>query len=264
MSDWLPNALWLDDAKELKLGGNAYVDCNCGAGRTLVINHRNNGYSAFCFRCDGKGWEEKGRMSIAEITAMNKLNEEARSFTSKIVLPKDFSADIPIAGRLWLYRASITESLIKKYNIGYSEELKRVIVPVYRYNKLVWFIGRAVFKGQEPKYLAPSENRDRILFQSGKLNKTIVVTEDILSAIRVGQLIGSVSLLGTKLSIEQLTVLMDYKVILWLDSDAAGRHAATKMAKELGMVTDVYDVCTKTDPKMLSKQEIHDVLKEYV
>lgn len=254
---------WLEIAKGLKLGGNTYIECTCGSGRTLVVNHRNNGYSTFCFRCDRKEWQPKGIMTIAEITAMNKLNKEASSFKSKIVLPEDFSTEIPIEGRLWLYRASITGSLIKKYNIGYSEKLKRVILPVYRYNKLIWFIGRAVHKGQKPKYLAPSENRDRVLFHSGspQRNTWVIVTEDILSCIRVGQVIDAVSLLGTKLSIEQTYQLMNFKVILWLDNDKAGCDATKKMEKELAMVTDVHKVVTEKDPKMLTNKEIHNTLR---
>lgn len=255
---------WLELAKSLKLGGHQYVDCSCGSGRTLVVNHRNDGYSTFCFRCDRKEWEPKGRLSIAEIQAMNKLNKEAKEFTSKIELPKDFTTEIPIEGRLWLYRASITESLIKKYNIGYSEGLKRVIVPVYRYNKLIWFIGRAVHKLQEPKYIAPSESRDRILFHSGVAKKIVVVTEDILSAIVVGKVTPAISLLGTKLSIEQLNVLMQYEIILWLDSDLAGRNANKKIARELAMVTDVHTVVTQEDPKMLTKQKIREVLSRWI
>jgi len=252
---------WLDIAKELKRGDGVYIDCDCGKGKTLAINHRSKGYSTFCFRCDRKDWHPKGRMSIAEITAMNKLNEEAKSFTSKIVLPKDFSLEIPLEGRLWLYTASISESLIKKYNMGYSERLKRVIIPVYRYNKLVWFIGRAVHKLQEPKYLAPSENKDDVLFYSGRIGKVAVVTEDILSAIRVGTTTPTISLLGTKLSTEQLGALMDTRIILWLDSDKAGRAAAKKMERELCMVTEVCKVVTKKDPKMLTNEEIKNTLR---
>lgn len=247
---------WLETAKSLKLGGHTYADCSCGNGKTLVINHRSKGYSTYCFRCDRQDWEPKGKLSIAEITAMNKLNEEAKRFKSKIELPRDFTTSIPLEGRLWLYRASITESLIKKYNIGYSEELKRVIVPVYRYNKLVWFIARAVHPLQKPKYIAPSESKDNILFYSGPCQDVVVVTEDILSAIRVGQVSTTISLLGTKLSSEQLAVLMDYTVVLWLDGDKAGRDAAKKLKRELGMVTTVYDVVTKRDPKLLSNYEI--------
>lgn len=252
--------MWLDQAKELRLGGHVYVDCDCGKGKTLVINHRNDAYTAYCFRCDRKEYHKKGQLSIAEIAALKKLNEEAEAFVSDIELPKDFTNDIPLEGRLWLYRASISESLIKKYRIGYSESLKRVILPVYRYNKLVWFIGRAVHTGQKPKYIAPSEATHGIIFKSGVAKKTVVVTEDILSAIRVGEITPAYSLLGTKLSTHQAKELMDFTVVLWLDSDLAGRNATNKMEKALGLVTDVYRVVTKKDPKMLTRQEIRDVL----
>lgn len=255
---------WLEVAKALKLGDRVYEDCACGKGRTLAINHRNKGYSTFCFRCDRKDWHPKGRLSIAEITAMKALNEEAKSFKSKIELPEDFSLDIPVEGRLWLYRASITESLIKQYRIGYSEKLQRVIVPVYRYNKLIWFIGRAVHKGQEPKYIAPSESKDKVLFYSGRVKDRVVVTEDILSAIRIGQVSPAASVLGTKLSMEQLTQLIDVDVTLWLDGDIAGRKASKSMEKDLSMVTSVRSVVTDRDPKMLTNKEIKDVLCELI
>lgn len=253
---------WLEIAEKLPLGKRIYVDCTCGRGKTLVINHRNEGYSTFCFRCDRKDWHYKGLLSIAQIEAMKVLNEQAKTYVSKIELPKDFTTDIPIEGRLWLYKASITESLIKKYKIGYSEELRRVILPLYRYNKLIWFIGRAVHIGQEPKYIAPSESRDAVMFQSGKLGSNVVVTEDILSAIRVGELVSAVSLLGTKMTIEQLDVLSNHKVFLWMDNDSAGWNATKKIERELSMVTDVVRIHTDHDPKQYTRNEMRDILKE--
>jgi len=259
---------WLKLAKELPLGHKSRIACTeCGtADKSLIINHSNKSYNAYCFRCGDNPFEMKGELSLAELAHIKELNENALKQRLPLSLPEDFTRDIPLAGRLWLYSGGLTESMWSAYGIGYSPNLERVILPVYKINtskELVWYQCRAIHKGQSPKYIQPSDSRDTVLFESaGKETDTrCVVVEDILSAIKVGRTRKAFSLLGTKITTPQTNTLSKYKeVTTWLDSDKAGVTGAYSIRKALQLVTEVRNVVTEKDPKCYSDKEIKEIL----
>lgn len=257
--------MWLDIAKELPLGHKTRVNCECGDGKTLVINHNIKGFSCHCFRCDVNEFIGKGKQTLEELARIKELNELSKE-ELPLQLPDDFTQDIPLHGRLWLYSGGITEPTWKQYNIGYSKKYDRVILPVYDNNKLIWYQCRALHEGQVPKYIQPSRGRESIVFTSkgGKNNGRAVLVEDILSAIRVGKHIRTYSLLGTKISTNQANILAKHShVTTWLDADKAGRVGAYKIRKTMSLLTEVTDIVTAVDPKKLSDKEIKEVLYGY-
>ena len=207
-------------------------------------------------------------MSIKELQRIKELNANALLNTYEIALPKDFTTDIPLQGRLWLYKGSISETTWKEYGLGYSKALERVILPVYRSGKdgpLLWYQCRAILEGQQPKYIQPSASRDTVLFKSrthGTHNRC-VITEDILSAIRVGKHTQAYSLLGTKITTSQANYLSKYdEVITWLDPDKAGVTGAYNIRKALQLITNVRNIVTDVDPKNLSDEQIKEQLND--
>lgn len=258
---------WLKVAQNLPLGHKTRIPCSkCGTDdKSLLVNHGNKAYNAYCFRCGQNPFQMKGEQSLAELKRIKELNHNA--YTQKLSaleLPSDYTTEIPLQGRLWLYKGSITESTWKTYGIGYSEKLQRVVLPVYNsIHKLVWYQCRAIHNGQSPKYIQPSSNRETILFQSlnsGNCKRAIVV-EDILSAIRVGKQQMAYSLLGTKITTAQANYLSKYsRVTTWLDPDKAGTKGAYNIRKALQLVTKVDNIVTDKDPKCLSDKEIREAL----
>ena len=265
-------AAWLEEAKRLPVGKHTRWQCECTNSRndkSSLITHSIKGYSLFCFRCDNTGFVGKGVQTLEELRKVKELNAAALATSRETLvnLPEDFVHDIPLNGRLWLYKAGITESRWKEKGIGYSPTLERVIIPVYTSTgELSWYQGRATLKGQLPKYLQPAMGREKILYEapctSDLIKNTVVVTEDILSSIVVSNVQTSVSTLGTKLSVEQCNKISEYQnVIVWLDSDKAGVNGSKKMVKQLSLLTDVHSVVTEKDPKFLTKQQIKEVLE---
>lgn len=256
---------WLETAKELPVNTKERIDCDCGTGKTMVVNHNVKEYSAYCFRCGRKEYEYKGMLNLMEIEQLRELDIIKSELTGNAVkLPLDFTTDIPLLGRLWLYKCGLTETKWRKYGIGYSERHKRVFMPIY--NKgLVWFQARALYADQQPKYLQPSANRESIMFiskPSKYVTNDIVICEDIMSAIRVGEHCTAVSILGTKITTAQVNRLLtgckkkQGNIITWLDSDQAGRQGAIELRKALSMFVEVHDIVTEKDPKLLSDSEI--------
>lgn len=258
--------MWKQIARELPLNGSVQIECpeNCGSGEKLSVNHSHKDYWCFCYRCGFTDREYKGKQTLAELQKIQELNKAAEQ-PLQLELPYDYSTDIPLEGRLWLYAAGLTEEQWRRHNIGYSRVLERVILPVYSAEgDLIWLQCRAVHYGQSPKYIQPARDRSTIMFSVSPDREDrdrVVLVEDILSAIRVGKHIPTVSLLGTKITTAQAAVLGDYsRVTTWLDSDVAGRRGAYKIRKTLGLVTEVDNVVTEVDPKELSDKEIRTIL----
>jgi len=234
-----------------------------------MVSHSLKSYNGFCFACDYKPFEMKGKQTLDELKELKRLNDEAKNTANArdITLPKDFTTDIPLEGRLWLYSNGITSKLRKKYNIGYSESLRRVMLPVNdTKGSLIWFQCRALLEGQKPKYLQPSGDKSSVLFQSksienGETSKEVILVEDIMSAIRVGDVQQAASLLGTKADTHQINFLSRYdKVYTWLDADKAGRRGSATIRQSLELLTECHDIRTEHDPKQYSKQQIRAIL----
>ena len=264
---------WLETARQLPLGHKTRVDCpECGENtntNAMMVSHSSKSYNGFCFACDHKPFEMKGKQTLEELTELKRINNESLQPTegARCELPEDFTEVIPLEGRLWLYSNGITDKLRRQYNIGYSARLRRVVMPVYdTEDNLIWFQCRALLKGQKPKYMQPSGDKGSVVFKS-TTNKssgtegTIVVVEDIMSAIRVGELANTISLLGTKANTNQINTLSRYStVITWLDSDKAGRNGSKTIRQAVGLLTNTKDIVTELDPKSYSKQQIETIL----
>lgn len=253
---------WLEVAKTIPLGQKTRIDCECGDGKTAIVNHGMQNYTLHCFRCSRTEYEWKGKLSLQELTAIRQINEEANK-PHPVTLPTDMTLDVPLQGRLWLYSCGISETVWRKYGVGWSDRLRRVILPVYKNNEIVWWQGRSVDSSIKPKYVQPSADRETLMFTSHGDSSVCVVVEDIASAIRVGEIITAHSLLGTSVTTSQLMQLGQYeKVIVWLDSDSAGRNGSYKLRRGLSLITDVIATETELDPKCLTPQQIKEHLEK--
>ena len=132
---------------------------------------------------------------------------------------------------------------------------------MYKNGELVYWQGRAVFDGQKPKYINPEVNKSNVLFKIHYSFDAIVITEYILSCIRISKFMSAATPIGTKLSTPQAVQLAMYKhVLIWLDPDKAGRAATYSMGKTLGLLTNVVKLRSKLDPKLLTNTQIKEVL----
>lgn len=264
---------WLDLAKTLPLGHKLRSDCpECGLDtntNAAIVNHNLQGYSLYCNACGHNPFIGKGKQTLQELAELRKLNEEAQQHAQsrRIELPDDTTYDLETfsnEGRQWLFKAGITPRIINKYSIGYSQKLRRVVLPVYE-DSLKWFQNRAVYEGQKPKYLQPNTTKNA-MFNSRLITRdiTVVIVEDILSAIRVTEAgYVAVSILGTKLSDWQTSrISVAERVITWLDGDRAGRKGAAGIRKTLSMLMEVGNIVTEKDPKCYSDQQIRKIIGE--
>lgn len=260
--------MWQQIAENLPVGHKVRQSCHeCGnTNDAAVVNHNIRDYSFYCYACGHIEVESKGKQTLEQLKKLQELNDAATRFNSKSVeLPDDYTNDIPLVGRLWLYNGGISPTVWSKHRIGWSESLQRVILPVYNTDgNLVWYQARAVLRGQKPKYIQPAAPREHVIYEVRPIEQhstTCVVVEDILSAIRVGRFIPTYSILGTKITSTHVNKLAKYsKVVTWMDSDRAGRKSAYNIRKSVGMLTEVDNILTEQDPKRLSDNEIKEQL----
>jgi DNA primase len=163
-----------------------------------------------------------------------------------------------------------------KFDMGYclsGRYANRLVIPVYFENRLVSWVGRAMWKvpknaeGMRGKKVvnAPGTSMGRFLFNydRAKNASTLVITEGPFDAIAMGDC--AVALFGTHLSHEQYGLLLKTKarkVVVLLDPDDAGRSASTKIVERLRpMFDEVSAPEIATDPDELSPTEQRRVLR---
>ena len=211
-------------------------------------------------RCHENVFMPFGQRSFAELMKLRRVERAQAAELTTVRLPFDFTLNIPPIGMLWLLKASITPYRAAQLNIGWSEHYQRVFLPIYKGNKLIYFQARAVHSYQEVKYINPKVDRSNIgywVIPKGADKSRITITEDILSAIRVGYHVPAMSALGTKLSVGLANQLSEYDhVTTWLDPDEAGITGARDMRKLMGLTTPTSNIVSDKDPKDYSDEEI--------
>lgn len=272
---------WLEVAKNLPIGQTTRAECiQCGLGtgaHAAIINHNIKYYSIYCYACGPVGWEGKGVMNLAERKRLKDIDNDAIriSRARTISLPEDTTfnhSEFSREARTWLFKGGLTPSIWKRYSIGYSPRLERVVLPIYGdNNQLIWYQLRAIHKEQKPKYIQPSADKSSIIYTAGIQTgcRRTVIVEDIMSAIRVGEAgsklpdcdFNATSFLGTKISTAQATITSKYdRCTIWLDADKAGREGAKAIKRTLSMLCDTDQVRSDEDPKSYSNQFIKELL----
>lgn len=265
---WLDEEDYLEAAQALPLGRDKRIGHWCGEGQVLKIEHSAKGYHAYCFRCGDRGFTAKVRQTLSQFDFMQQqAAQEQLALTME--LPNDFTTEIPTSHAVWLYRAGISIATGKQCGFGYSESLGRVVLPVYDSNGvLVYLQARATnFPAQQPKYLnLAGANKGAVCYtrrpDNDLLPDTVVLTEDILSCTRIGEVQFAKSLLGTKLSDGQaMSISESPNVIWWLDGDKAGISGSTNGSRKLQFLVDNQRIIrTPNDPKAYSSRQIRHIL----
>lgn len=193
---------------------------------------------------------------------------------TKLRLPPDMTHDLPVQARTWLYRAHLSDEVIRDLRIGWSPSMQRVIIPVYddRTGQLIFWQGRDLSgKKGALKYINLRIPKRRVYFWrrcKGRPPRRLVVVEDVLSATRVfGALRGThtdtVALLGAYIPDDFiLDMRSEYPlIILWLDWDKRTKVASWVVHYRM-YGSNIRTVMTHRDPKHLLDTEIQEHFRE--
>jgi len=170
---------------------------------------------------------------------------------------------------------NLTVDEIDSNGLRWVSETSKLAIPLFDANYLQWgweakkIKGLSNFKDTSKKSIAyttvenpvrlhyPKLSKEYIEERTALDNSTIVLVEDVISAIRVMRYVDSVALLGHSLGIAQVLALLEgYKdVIVALDPDATDK--AIKMKREYGGYFNTFEVKPlKKDPKNMTEDEL--------
>lgn len=263
---------WLSQARSLEEGQHKRVGHVCGEGACMVVEHTADGWRAYCHRCADNGFVPHERESLEQkmqrLARARAVDEQARQNPA---LPQPMNREPntwPLPARVWFYKAGLTNEDISILGAYWNEYMQRVVIPVRVAGRVVFWQARNPFTDGRPKYISPSVDRQDIVAAFGD-GPCLVLTEDILSAYKVGKVTEAWSLLGVKVPDKILARLVKQgkPIKVWLDPDwnapgRPGQVAASKIRKVLASVGIASDnILSRADPKMLCLQEIHDAIQ---
>ena len=237
----------------------------------FVVTRMRNGYSMWCHRCHTKWFVPCNGQPLSVLrqdlrTKRDRENSKQLAETvvkQTVVLPSDFTLDIPASGLLWLRTYGVTDAEIKRYRFGYSPSLDRLILPVFREEGLVFWQGRNLSADTtRHKYLNVRTGRsDVVMTIRNDKSEYVVVVEDILSALAVARAgYNAIALLGSYVNFKLLTpVLSEWKskkIRIWLDADK--RKECCKYSRQLSAIgiNSAPIILPTKDPKEYNNEDI--------
>jgi len=239
--------------------------------KVLKVKRNPNGLYAKCMRCDEYGYD-KTRQNWAKLRKEGKEYEHKQGTPFKLPEIEYEWSKCPPQHVVWLNKAGLSERLCERYSIGYSSKLNRTVVPILdNQDILLGYQTRRIHSWDDgPKYKTYlNRNLGGIPFWSitarGEHN-TLVIVEDILSAIRIAPFADSVALLTAtpKKQLLDTVVKNQYKrAFIWLDDDNTQvKKSQRRMATRLRLVIpDVQVIRTNgRDPKEHTDDEISSLL----
>ena len=179
--------------------------------------------------------------------------------------PEDCVLDIPKDPMDWLKSFTITNDEIKKHRFMWSPSMEMLIFAALdKDNKVCMWQGRNFKKYpfDKPKYLTKGP-KSGIIYKAGLENnkdKAVIITEDLLSAIKVGRIYQSVPLFGSSVPLEMVrTLAKQYDILgIWLDSDK--RIEAVKQALRASQYMPTFVVESQLDPKAYHLEAITELI----
>ena len=258
-------AEWLEQAKALPLGGKSQIAHGCGTGRKLLIENKETGWACWCYRCSLAGFVPKPKPSLSErISTLRKKEAAAEVFTRTLRPPMPATwlvDDWPEQARVWLYKAGMDKDWIQEIGFYWCSPMARVVMPIFNdEGKMIFWQARG-FDPELPKYLSPPiPTGGKPLYRAHPVRpdperdeRTLCLTEDILSANKVGQCVTGWSILGTSLTALHEAEIVKFnpsRALVWLDPDAAGVSGRRKIVPQLrALGIDAKAVRADLDPK---------------
>lgn len=166
-------------------------------------------------------------------------NELERSLRPTVVEPEiildtlviDYEDSEAVKKLLPFIERGLSVETLKWFEIGYSENKNRIVIPVRNHQyKVVGLIGRAILSEQEPRYLYNTGfKRATVLFniQNAKLHSDVIIVEGSVDAMKVHEAgyPNVVASLGAQVSTQQISLLKKYfdRIIIFSDNDEAGK-----------------------------------------
>jgi hypothetical protein len=249
--------------------GNYVKQAPCFACNGRGGTYYTDGYK--CFSC-GISYGGTGKLKAVD----KKSTDELVWPPGTVFEPEAFTLDV----KKWLYTHYVTDYLITKYSLGCIPESNAVVLPIKIDGELKSYSVRKFSKNScKYKYITKGSKKEANFFTGQDIQSDkIVLVEDFLSSIRVGEYCPCLCLQGTNISDTLLRELIKKynKIVIWLDDDEGGNNGYKKIktraktlladnyVRNLWALNPQMGKCvrlkTEKDPKCLSPNELKELL----
>lgn len=250
----LQRSEWLHLAERLPVGQSRRYRHSCGTGDALSVQHKPEGYSAWCHRCQAGDFLSKTHVQYKPVQ-----QESTRSTLPQDCIPLlNCTESVKQYTYRFFIRKGIDPNMLPLHDLLWHERTHRVI-----FKHALGASGRVLQDAVYPKwieYYCNGKVATHAVFNRD--TPEIILTEDILSALKYSYATGctSISLLGTVLP-SDLWFVPSNKVYIALDGDAAGRKGSLcthRRLKFLGIESTIVHAPEGKDPKDLTLKELRE------
>lgn len=274
MSEMIPKDEWYPQAQRLLIGGrtSARGDHACGDPGSLMLSREGAEMTAYCFRCGGVGKHKEREDPAVRFERMQREAQAAEFIRNSVDPPEPTWHDPskwPPKDALWFYRMGLSPRRIKELGLYYNAESGRVVLPIREDDQVVFWMARS--QTATPKWMGPTVKKRGLFAKYGQgKGSHVVLTEDPLSAYKIGLVCEAWSLLGTKVHSRHVLQLMELgkPVVVWLDDDHShysgknqGQIAARQVIEVLrGAGLSVSNMTSPRDPKYYSQYQLREMM----
>jgi hypothetical protein len=184
---------------------------------------------------------------------------------SSISLPDDCDVNYPEKALKWIEQYELTKTDLLNNNVLWSPSSSRLIFPVLGDSEVLAWQGRWFGDGDYPKWYGKGDLKE-IFNIMGRSATKLVLTEDIVSAIKVSKFCLAMPLYGSFVGIVRFKRLYSLygktlEVCIWLDPDKRTESfVEARRGNAYGL--RVKTVFSSKDPKEHSYGEIASILQE--
>ena len=277
--DYVPLGETLSYGQKVRVK-HSTLECSGDSNSLLVEKTDDGAIRAYCFRCNLGGYKHNPLSKVKrrfETPANGDRDTTtgigpATGFCASQIYKEKFDGklkDWPSKrAQLWVTSYGITEEEVEKYGISYHNGLDRVLLPVFDVAGVLCSVQSRKTNplDPKPKYLTYRKRESVPFFGADGLR--VVITEDMLSAIKVSRHCLAMPLLSTNLRDIHIQALKDKGItefILWLDDDnMIVKRMTLKSKKTLSKLGMCHVLHTNgKDPKDHTDSEIIHILSQF-
>lgn len=275
----MPREEWIGFAPSHvgKVRANHTADYCEGGRASMVVERKSDGtLSAYCFRClrngfaraDGTPYPRVAALKRAACSGGDHPESEQRlsagsagGYAGRSGPPSTAVGEWKRFGSLakaWLLKARLTPARVEEEGFLWDEDSQELFIPIKQAGELVGWQARS-FAGEGKKYTTIAEDKSKLFSHYVTGSNVLLITEDVLSALRGAEICDTLALLGVGLkpaAVVKIAQMQYEKCVVFLDGDNTQvKLAARKIAKRLSFLrTEVVE--TGKDPKHHSKEEL--------
>ena len=248
-----------------------FVHTECGNRRAaLIVTRQLDCWVFHCHFCGTSGVRHLSGYSPTQVIELyDRLALPVHVINGTLQLPRDCTQELPRAAVKWLLKYQVLPEWRVQYRMMYSNYMERLIFPVFEDDdntRLALWNARN-FGTDGPKYItqrAPGTKTEFFTSEHNQACQEIVLTEDIISAIKVRHLTGvnSCAILSSVWRDGLFKKVRDKsQTFVWLDPDKYSE--SVRLSYRLNQFgCRAAAIISTQDPKAHSKEELCGYLEK--